>query len=53
MGFSLAEAAINLGANVALISGPTSLKIFNSSINLINVVTADEMYNAILKYFFM
>ncbi len=52
MGFSLAEAATNLGANVTLISGPTSLKIFNSSINLINVVTADEMYNAILKYFF-
>ena len=52
MGFSLAEAATNLGANVTLISGPTSLKIFNSSINLISVVTADEMYNAILKYFF-
>ena len=52
MGFSLAEAATNLGANVTLISGPTSLKILNSSINLINVVTADEMYNAILKYFF-
>ena len=52
MGFSLAEAATNLGANVTLISGPTSLKILNRSINLINVVTADEMYNAILKYFF-
>ena len=52
MGFSLAEAATNLGANVTLISGPTSLKILNSSINLVNVVTADEMYNAILKYFF-
>ena len=52
MGFSLAEAATNLGASVTLISGPTSLKISNSSINLINVVTADEMYNAILKYFF-
>ena len=52
MGFSLAEAATNLGANVTLISGPTSLKILNSSINLINVVTADEMYNTILKYFF-
>ena len=52
MGFSLAEAATNLGANVTLISGPTSLKILNSSINLINVITADEMYNAILKYFF-
>tara|TARA_B100001250_G_scaffold404318_1_gene420099 strand:- start:1205 stop:2413 length:1209 start_codon:yes stop_codon:yes gene_type:complete len=52
MGFSLAEAAINLGANVTLISGPTSLKISNHSINLVNVVSADEMYNEILKHFF-
>tara|TARA_B100000963_G_scaffold259634_1_gene227861 strand:- start:7500 stop:8705 length:1206 start_codon:yes stop_codon:yes gene_type:complete len=52
MGFSLAEAAANLGANVTYISGPTSLKISNHSINLINVVTANEMYNEILKFFF-
>ena len=51
MGFSLAEAAANLGANVTYISGPTSLKISNHSINLINVVTANEMYNEILKFF--
>ena len=35
MGFSLAEAAKNLGANVILISGPSSLKISTQSINLI------------------
>ncbi len=52
MGFALAEVAANLGANVTLISGPTSLKILNQSINLINVVSANEMYNEILKYFF-
>ena len=52
MGFSLAEAAANLGAKVTLISGPSSLKILNNSINLINVVSANEMYNEILKYFF-
>mgnify|MGYP001335920159 CR=1 FL=1 len=52
MGFSLAEVATNLGAKVTLISGPTSLKILNQSINLINVVSANEMYNEILKYFF-
>ena len=52
MGFSLAEAAANLGAQVTLISGPSSLKILNSSINLINVVSANEMYNEILKFFF-
>ena len=52
MGLCLAEAAVNLGANVTYISGPTSLKISNHSINLINVVTANEMYNEILKFFF-
>ncbi len=52
MGFSLAEAAADLGAKVTLISGPSSLKNLNSSINLINVVSADEMYNEILKFFF-
>jgi len=52
MGFSLSEVAANLGAKVTLISGPSSLKILNSSINLINVVSADEMYNEILKFFF-
>ncbi|MDC3051302.1 bifunctional phosphopantothenoylcysteine decarboxylase/phosphopantothenate--cysteine ligase CoaBC [Bacteroidota bacterium] len=52
MGFCLAEAAANLGANVTYISGPTSFKISNHSINLINVVTANEMYNEILKFFF-
>ncbi len=52
MGLCLAEAAVNLGANVTYISGPTSLKISNHTINLINVVTANEMYNEILKFFF-
>ena len=52
MGFSLAEVAANLGAKVTLISGPSSLKTLNNTINLINVVSAEEMYNEILKYFF-
>ncbi len=52
MGFALAEAAANLGAKVTLISGPSSSQILNNSINLINVVSAKEMYNEILKYFF-
>ena len=52
MGYSLAEAAANLGAKVTLISGPSSLQIVNSSIDLIKVVSADEMYSEILKYFF-
>ena len=52
MGFSLAEAATNLGAKVTLISGPTSQKITNHSIELINVISADEMNNEILKRFF-
>ena len=52
MGFSLAEAAANLGAKVTLISGPSSSQILNSSIDLIKVISAKEMYSEILKYFF-
>tara|TARA_B100001027_G_scaffold186465_1_gene138962 strand:- start:138 stop:1346 length:1209 start_codon:yes stop_codon:yes gene_type:complete len=52
MGFSLAEAAANLGAKVTLISGPSSSQILNSSIDLIKVVSTNEMYSEILKYFF-
>ena len=52
MGFSLAEAATNLGAKVTLISGPSSSQILDNSIDLIKVVSANEMYSEILKYFF-
>ncbi|WP_281309824.1 bifunctional phosphopantothenoylcysteine decarboxylase/phosphopantothenate--cysteine ligase CoaBC [Flavobacterium flavigenum] len=46
MGFDIAKAAANLGASVILITGPTHLKVENSLIKVINVVSAQEMYDA-------
>ncbi len=51
MGFSIADSAANLGANVTLISGPTKQKLKNSNINLINVVSAEEMYERCTENF--
>ncbi len=51
MGYELAKEAARLGAKVALVSGPSSLDIKNDSINLIRVVSADEMYNAVHAHY--
>ncbi len=51
MGFDIANAAANLGAQVTLVSGPTHLKVKNSSINLIRITSAEEMYNVCHEYF--
>ncbi len=51
MGFALAEVAAELGANVVLVSGPVNLKLNNDSIELISVVSAEEMYLAAHEYF--
>lgn len=51
MGFDIAEHAAGLGAQVILVSGPTHLKPKNSSINLVNVTSAQEMYDAAHRYF--
>ncbi len=46
MGYELAKAAADLGAEVLLISGPSKLEIAHSSIKKMDVVSADEMYQA-------
>lgn len=51
MGFDIAKEAANLGASVILVSGPTNLRIENSLIEVVNVVSAQEMYNACHLYF--
>lgn len=51
MGYAIAEEAANLGANVTLISGPVNLSKQNSSIEIIHVNTADEMYHETMKHF--
>lgn len=51
MGFELAKNAANLGAEVILVSGPSKYTVNHSFITLINVVTADEMYAEVHKYY--
>ncbi len=51
MGYDIAEAAANLGAEVILISGPTNLVLSTNSINLIRVVSAHEMYDKCLEFY--
>ena len=51
MGFDIAESASKLGATVILISGPTHLNCSNSSINLLRVTSAQEMYDDCLAHF--
>jgi len=51
MGFEIAKAAANLGAQVTLISGPTQQKLNHKSVETVSVVSAQEMYNAAHKYF--
>lgn len=46
MGYSIAKNAILRGAEVTLVSGPVSIKAF-SNINVINVVSAEDMFRAI------
>jgi phosphopantothenoylcysteine decarboxylase/phosphopantothenate--cysteine ligase len=51
MGFEIALASANLGAEVILIAGPTSEIISHNSITLINVVSAQEMYDAAHQHY--
>ena len=51
MGFALAEASANLGAEVTLITGPVSLQLTNNFIKIVNVTSAQEMYNETHNYF--
>ena len=48
MGYALAEAAAVMGAEVTLISGPTNL-FLSKTVNRIDVVTAQEMFEAVMK----
>ena len=51
MGFAIASAAANLGAEVFLISGPSNQQIKHSLVHRVNVVSAEEMYEASHIYF--
>jgi phosphopantothenoylcysteine decarboxylase/phosphopantothenate--cysteine ligase len=51
MGFELAKTAAGLGAEVYLITGPSNETVSSSLIHRINVVSAEEMYNEVHKYY--
>jgi len=51
MGYALAEEAANLGAQVILVSGPVGLTITNNLIKVINITSADEMYEEVHNHF--
>ena len=50
MGYAIAKEARNRGANVTLISGPTSIDV-PKNINVIKVSTNEEMKNEVIKIF--
>ncbi len=51
MGYALAEALVQLGAEVYLVSGPVSLEIPTGIKEIISVQTASEMYKACRKIY--
>lgn len=51
MGYSLAQAAIDLGAEVTLISGPTNLEIPKGLKSFVSVESALKMYEKVDEYF--
>lgn len=51
MGYDIAESAANLGASVILVSGPTHCKLNNPLVQVIPVVSAQEMYEACHLYY--
>ncbi|MBW4968890.1 bifunctional phosphopantothenoylcysteine decarboxylase/phosphopantothenate--cysteine ligase CoaBC [Croceibacter atlanticus] len=51
MGYELAKQAAKQGANVILVSGPSSLTIVDDSVTLIRVNTAQQMYDEVHKHY--
>ena len=51
MGFEIAKAASNLGAEVVLVTGPTHQTITQSLVEVKPVVSAEEMYNEVHMHY--
>jgi len=51
MGFAIAETLADFGAEVSLVSGPTSLSLHHPNIQVKDVTSAEEMYNACKSIF--
>ncbi len=51
MGFDIAKALADKGAEVTLVSGPTHLSVQHSNINLVRVMSAHQMYEECYKVY--
>lgn len=51
MGFDIAQSAADMGAKVVLITGPTHLNISHHLIEIVRVVSAQQMYDACHSYY--
>jgi phosphopantothenoylcysteine decarboxylase / phosphopantothenate---cysteine ligase len=51
MGFAIAEELAQLGAQVTIVSGPTNVKPQFPGIDIVSVVSAEEMYQACISRF--
>ena len=51
MGFDIAKTLADFGAEVTLVSGPTYLSVQHSNINLVRVMSADQMYDECHKVY--
>lgn len=51
MGYAIAEELANQGAEVTLVSGPTSITVSHPNIKLLRVTSAEEMYQVCVSHF--
>jgi phosphopantothenoylcysteine decarboxylase/phosphopantothenate--cysteine ligase len=51
MGFEIAKASANLGAQVILVTGPTHEKVSHAFIQTVSVLSAEDMYNACHEHY--
>lgn len=51
MGFAIAQEFANRGAEVQLICGPVNLKVNHPNIRRVDVISANEMHQAVSEYF--
>lgn len=47
MGFAIAEKAADLGASVTLVSGPTYLQFAHDKVEIVHIISAKEMFEAV------
>ncbi len=51
MGYALAKVAASLGAEVVLVSGPVSLLMEDSMVQVVSVRSAEQMYDAVHEFY--